>query len=249
MIPRDFLARYVLAKIGLTPNRMTVLGGIFMCIAGYCLARGAETHWYDPGRVGCPWPYWAAWWMIFACAMDMLDGAMAKLCHMSTRFGGILDSTVDRVADIALYAGCMIAFGRVHNTVFEVLALIGLTNAVLISYVKARADAVVGDFTVGFWQRGERMVGFLVGGFSGHMATAIAILSLVAMFSVFDRLLYTYKRCQMLDAGRDEPVPAPFWRKPRGTWWHTGTAALYILLIAFVDVSSFECLRPLFDGK
>jgi hypothetical protein len=100
---RDSLAR-LLIGIGATPNRLTV-AGFFMTIgAGYCLARGASQQlpYFSTGAgpVGW-WPLWAAGFLILASAFDMLDGAVARLGNMSSRFGAILDSVVDRFSDMA----------------------------------------------------------------------------------------------------------------------------------------------------
>lgn len=250
VVLRDLIARK-LPKLGITPNLLTILGTVFTLCAGWTLARGAEQDWSGSS---IPASFWAGWWLILACAMDMLDGAVAKLNNMKTPFGGILDSTMDRISDIAIFGGISVAYGRLGNATFHILALIALTNGVLISYIKARAEPDVPDCGVGYWQRGERMVAVLVGCFSGHISTLIVMMAILPALTVLSRL----RRCYRWQQGRGlsvSPLPTSssgrlaslaFWRYGRGTWPHVAISVVYILALAFVSIAAVDPLARFF---
>jgi CDP-diacylglycerol--glycerol-3-phosphate 3-phosphatidyltransferase len=150
LYPRDAIAHGLL-RIGVRPNHMTVLGMLLTLGAGVSLAAGR--------------PYWSTWFvglLVGAGACDLLDGALAKLGHFESRFGGFLDSVCDRLGDAALYLGPAFYFiarpgdpeaaGR-PNLTLALLACVGLVWAYLISYIKARAETAGGRAGGGFWPR------------------------------------------------------------------------------------------------
>lgn len=225
---RDALAR-ALVRIGVTPNHLTLLGFVVTCGAGYCLARGAfqqVPYFYTgSGPVGW-WPLLAGGFLVLAGAMDMLDGAVARLGNLRTRFGGILDSSVDRFSDMAIFLGCAWCFMQTGNLTGQLLAVLALCNAFLISYVKARAEAIIEDCSVGYWLRGERIAAVLIGCVSGHVAAVLWQLALLSFFTVLRRLDYARRAAAALDGSRPAPRRGPeagllgvlqLWRHPRGS--------------------------------
>jgi len=248
---RDVLA-HILAKVGVTPNMLTVLGVVFTLIAAYILARGAEQTWSGST---IPASVWAAGWLFLACAMDMLDGALARVAGMKTRFGGILDSTMDRISDIAIFGGIALAYGRIGNMTYQLLTMVAMGNAILISYVKARAETEIDDCTVGYWQRGERMVGILIACATAHIATLVTALAFLPMLTVVKRLLHCHRRLTAR-ASDHKPIEAAgsflgslaFWRYARGSWPHTIASAGYITILVLVDIEPSDFLRGLFHN-
>lgn len=141
----------VLVRVGLTPNGMTLAGtagavgfALWLFPTGHLLA-GTLTVW---GFV----------------MLDLLDGAMARALGGGTKFGGVLDSTCDRIADGALMAAiAWYAFEVDDSPALGAAALICLVLGQVISYIKARAEAAGLSANVGLVERAERLIIALVG--------------------------------------------------------------------------------------
>ncbi len=242
---RDRLAR-VLIRCGATPNRITMLGFLLTCGGGYCLARGAsqQVPYFATaeGPVGW-WPLLAAVFLIAAGACDMLDGAVARVGHLGTRSGAVLDSTMDRLSDMAIYIGCFLHYALLDNpsVLYQTLAVIALCNAVLISYIKARAEELIEDCSVGYWLRGERYAAVLIGCACGHVPAVLWQMAISCFFTVWRRITFAMNTLQAIDRGRPRPPHGPaagwrgwfqLWRHPRGSVPYdivTGTHIAYII--------------------
>ncbi|MFQ5805124.1 MAG: CDP-alcohol phosphatidyltransferase family protein [Phycisphaerae bacterium] len=225
---RDMVARG-LVVVGATPNRITVGGFLVTCAAGYCLVRGAShqvPYFYNDVGSASWWPAWAALFLFVAGACDMLDGATARVGNMRSRFGAILDSTLDRLSDMAIFLGCALHFALVGDLTGGVLAVIALCNAFLISYVKARAEEIIEDCSVGYWLRGERFTAVLIGCVTGHVIAVLWLLAVLSLFTVWRRLAHARRAVRCLDRGLPGPPQGPaaglvgrfqLWRGPRGS--------------------------------
>ena len=158
-----------------------------------------------------------------------------------------MDSSLDRISDIAIFGGISLAYARVGNLTFSLLALIALCNAVMISYIKARAECEQeipkGAISTGFWQRGERMVGVLVACFSGHISTLVIMLATLPMLTALRRGYYSWLMSNGKPLPKEGGNPLLFWRHKRGTWPFVIIAAIYILILAFVDIPTFDILK------
>lgn len=243
---RDAVAA-ALVRLGATPNRITLLGLLLTCGAGYALARGASQQVpylaSDPARAG-GWPLVALAFLLLAGACDMLDGAVARIGRLSSRAGAVLDSTIDRFSDMAVYAGCFLHFALLErpNLTYQALAVIALCNAVLISYIKARAENLIADCSVGYWLRGERFAAVLIGCAVGHMPAVLWQMAVSCAFTVGRRLSYALRAVRAAETGRPAPPrgPAPGWtgrlqpwRQPRGSIGYdivTGAHVAYIIV-------------------
>lgn len=223
---RDALARS-LVRCGVTPNALTVAGCLLTCAGGWCLVHGAGhqvPYWRSGAGQASWWPAGAALFLLLAGALDMLDGAVARIGNLRTRFGGILDSTLDRIGDIAIFVGCAAHFTWHANLTYQVLSLLALCNAFLISYVKARAENVVPDCSVGYWLRGERFAAVLIGCAVGHVPAALWVLGTLNVFTMLRRLDHAWRVAQALERGQPLPAPTPRrlallrpWRHARGS--------------------------------
>ena len=241
---RDALAR-VLIRLGITPNHLTLLGFLMTVGAAYCLARGASSQLpYFYSGVGPKgwWPLGAAVFLTLAGACDMLDGAVARIGKLSTRFGAMLDSSLDRFSDMAVYLGCALHFAWQGNITYQLLAILALCGAVLISYIKARAEAEIDDCSVGYWLRGERCAALLISCLSGHVPAMLWQQALSPMFTVWRRLTYTRSALAALEAGRPVPPTGPDagwrgllrpWRYARGSIPYDVVTGLNIAYLVF----------------
>jgi CDP-diacylglycerol--glycerol-3-phosphate 3-phosphatidyltransferase len=173
----------VLVKAGLTPNGMTLIG-----TAG---AIGGAAWLFPTGHL------LAGTFVVWGFVMlDLLDGAMARAQGGGTKFGGVLDSTCDRLADGALMAGISwYAFEVAESPQLGAAALICLVLGQVISYIKARAEAAGLSANVGLVERAERLIIALVGtglqGFGVPYAVDVALWLLVAgsLITVVQRLV------------------------------------------------------------
>ncbi len=137
-------------KIGLTPNKATLLGFLVSIVAAGIIFV---------------YPYWnyilifSAGLILLAGYFDALDGAIARNSHRITAFGGFLDSVLDRYSD-AFMIGCIILVGFPYSVLcVPVIGLIALVGSLLVSYTRARAEAAgAKKMSVGLLERGERMI-------------------------------------------------------------------------------------------
>lgn len=178
-----------LARLGVTPNAVTVVGTVGVVAAALVFfTRG----WWFTGTM-------VIWGFVM---LDLLDGAVARAGGTSSAFGGVLDSTCDRVADAAIFGALAWFFARHDQRWLLLAALLCLVLGTLTSYIRARAEAAGLTATVGIAERAERLIVVLVGtGLSGeHLAVpyvqAIALWLLVgaSAITVGQRLVTVYRQ-------------------------------------------------------
>jgi len=172
-----------LVRLGLTPNAMTYFG-----TAG---AVGFSLWLFPTGHL------LAGTFVVWGFMMlDLLDGAMARAKGGGTKFGGVLDSVCDRIADGALLASiAWYAFEVAENRPPAAAALICRVLCQVVSYIKARAEAAGLSANVGLVERAERLITALVGtgltGFGVPYAVDIALWLLVvgSVITVVQRIV------------------------------------------------------------
>jgi CDP-diacylglycerol--glycerol-3-phosphate 3-phosphatidyltransferase len=146
----------------------------------------------------------AAWLLLLAGFFDMIDGQVARLRGLESKRGAFLDSFTDRWADGAVLAGIAYLTARQGDWLYLGTTLAALVGSLVVSYAKARAESLVGECAVGFWERPERMVLLLAGAFVGYTALKICVIILaVGTFcTALRRLAYTLARLSQTD-GKD----------------------------------------------
>jgi CDP-diacylglycerol---glycerol-3-phosphate 3-phosphatidyltransferase len=143
-----------LARTPVTPNALTVAGTLGVSGSGLGLFPIGELF---PGALVCT---------IFVLT-DMLDGTLARIKGTSGKFGAFLDSTLDRVADAAIFGGLVLWFMR-SDHLLAAVTLYCLVSGFGVSYVKARAEGLGLDCATGLIERPERMlIGLTSVGLSG----------------------------------------------------------------------------------
>lgn len=153
----------VLGKLGLTPNAITIVGFLGTCIAA---AAAAAQLWALAGFL-----------VIAFGIFDLFDGALARATNQASEFGAFLDSTLDRTGENLVYAG--IAFGcAVAGFAWGVgLAALAMATASVVTYTRARAEAVGLHGEVGIAPRPERLVvlalGLAITGFLGGLTAPV----------------------------------------------------------------------------
>lgn len=138
----------------------------------------------------------AAWLLLIAGFFDMTDGRVARLRGMATDSGAYIDSFTDRWADGAPLAGICFLFARKGDWLYLAIGLAALVGSGVVSYAKARAESLIEECTVGFWERPERMVLLIIAGFVGYTALKICVIILAVgtLFTALHRFGYTLKQ-------------------------------------------------------
>ena len=132
-------------RLGLTPNAVTATGAICLVISALYFYPRQEFFW---GTIAIS---------IFALS-DLFDGAMARISQKgASRWGGFLDSTIDRITDSAIMVGLTIALINIDDPLAPI-ALAGLVAGGLVSYVRAKAEALNIECSGGLAERTERLI-------------------------------------------------------------------------------------------
>ncbi len=168
------------------PNLLTVLGALISLLAATALALG----WFIVGGV----------LVLVGGAFDLVDGVVARHHGISTRFGAFLDSTLDRLADMALLLGIAMYYALEGEPGFVLLAGYALVASVLVSYAQARAELVVPGFRVGLLERAERVGILALGALLGLMVPALWIIAIGSTITVIQRFTHAYREMEQIDA-------------------------------------------------
>lgn len=132
---------------GIAPNTLTVIGTLCCVVAGLMFGAG--------------WIHLAGWTLGLTAFFDVIDGAVARRSARATTFGAFFDSTLDRVADAALFGGLAYFFAtspRYGSGWMTAVALVGVSAVQITSYTRAKADALGVDLKgVGALERPERI--------------------------------------------------------------------------------------------
>ncbi len=250
---REYVAAFLI-KLGVTPDAITICGMIITIVSSVYLALGAGDYsGYRAGQHHSWYAFIAAWGIILAAACDILDGAIARNTGHTTAKGAFLDSCTDRISDSAIFIGIAIYYLR-HPEItgafwFVIATMIALSNALTISYTKARAENFIDRCPVGYWQRGERIAGILIGLFCGHIATVMFMLAILAGFTVLRRMIFAARQIHryenklpLLDSSTENLkgiMKLAWWRFRRGTFKYDMVTAFNICLILFIDLQGW----------
>jgi CDP-diacylglycerol--glycerol-3-phosphate 3-phosphatidyltransferase len=227
---------------------VSVAGLLFALCAAACLALGAGHVLPVETASGAPrsgWPPLAGVFLVLAAVADLLDGDLARRGDMQSSYGALLDSTLDRISDIAIFVGCTLYFATLGNLTWVIVSSLGLSEAVLVSYVKARGENFVDELGAGFWQRGERVATLLCGAFFGRMPAALCLLAFFPAFTIWRRM--REGRLKMDGRGTSPVAPrlarcAP-WRQRRSSIPYAG-----LCLAIAIAVLVAPWLHPFFLG-
>lgn len=209
----DAMVRW-LALGHINPNILTVIGVALNVGCGLLFGLG--------------WFFQAGIALIVANLFDMLDGQVARLSGRVTRFGGFLDSSLDRLSDMVIFVGLMVFYARdieSHSTLNVFLAGAGLMGSVMVSYASARAESLIPKCDVGFLRRPERVVLFIIGALSTHpssqnyfanrMPAVLWVLAIGSYWTFAHRMYHTWRELtkESLPVVRDtapvDPITGP----------------------------------------
>jgi phosphatidylglycerophosphate synthase len=134
--------------------------------------------------------------MGIANIFDFIDGKVAHQLEAVSVFGGFWDSVIDRFSDIALFIGLIYLYSRLGRTDYVMITALAMMFAIMTSYTRARAESLIAKCKVGFMERPERIVLFLIGAFTNRMAAVMWVIGVLSVFTVADRIIYTYRQLQ-----------------------------------------------------
>ena len=137
--------------------------------------------------------------IIAAGIFDMLDGLLARKLNKKTKFGGFLDSVVDRLSEAALFIGIIIYYLNVKNGAGVIIAASTLFVAFLVSYLRARASGLLIDCEVGIFTRTERIIVLILGLFFNQLYYALIIILVLSAVTVIQRFFHVRKEAVKLN--------------------------------------------------
>jgi CDP-diacylglycerol---glycerol-3-phosphate 3-phosphatidyltransferase len=189
--------------LGIHPNLLTLIGVLINIWAAYFLA-------VDQFII-------AAIVMIVANIFDFIDGKVAHITGKQSEFGAFWDSTLDRFSDLALFTGLIWLYAVLGRYGYVLVATLALIFSIMTSYARARAESLIDKCKVGFMERPERIVLFMIGALTDRMAGVLWVILVLAIITVSNRIYYTY-----LELNK-KPMPEGllarffFWRDERAT--------------------------------
>ena len=204
---RDYLQKIIyqiinplikgMIKIGITPNIVTTIGLLLNIVAAAMFVEAAMTTSEHCAHqlIG-----WGGGVILFAGLFDMMDGRLARMGNMSSVFGAMWDSTLDRYSELITLGGICLMFVKGDWFWISVVTFAAMIGSVMVSYVRARAEGLGIECKVGFMQRAERVVvtavTAIISGATGNLwwlAGGMILIAVLANITAFWRILHCYK--------------------------------------------------------
>ncbi len=193
----------LLQATGVSPNGLTLIGFLLTVTAALLLAIG----WFITG----------GFVLIIAAVFDMLDGSLARATGQSTKFGAFFDSSIDRYSESVILVALIYYYSNIGNGPLEpVLLAVTLVGSIMVSYTRARAEALDVECKVGILQRPERVILLIIGLLTGWMVPVLWLLAILTNVTVLQRIYDVYKKTigqpltppDPLIQPADQPVPS-----------------------------------------
>ncbi len=190
------LARWLL-KMGISPDAVTVIGTAGVVVGALVF--------YPLGQL-----WWGTLFITAFIFSDVLDGIMARMQDVKSRWGNFLDSTLDRIADGALFAGLAVwFFTGGANVPIAAAALVCLVLGMVVSYARAKAESLGFTANIGIAERAERLVSVLVvTGFTGLGLPHVVLLVTLLLLAVASFITVVQRVVSVRRQALAEPSPA-----------------------------------------
>jgi CDP-diacylglycerol---glycerol-3-phosphate 3-phosphatidyltransferase len=208
------------------PNVLTLVGVLVNVAAAWALGLG---RFLLAGGI-----------MILANIFDFIDGKVAQELSLVSRFGAFWDSTLDRISDLALLVGLIYLYSNLGRTDYVMVAAVTLISSIMTSYARARAESLVAKCKVGFMERPERIVLFMIGAFTNRMAGVLWVILVLSVVTVANRIYYTYLALNGLPEPGSAGLKGLFWRA--FFWRDERTTIPYDLWV--IAILAFVWLTP-----
>lgn len=178
-----------LAARRITPNQVTLAALLLTVLAALGIAAG--------------WPRAGALVLIVASLGDLVDGMLARQTGQSSAFGAFFDSTLDRIGEGAVLAALAYRFALADQPLLVATVVLALLGSLLVSYTRARAEALGVACKVGFMSRAERLVLLIGGLLLGLPGLAVVALAVLSLYTVCERVEHV--RAALSGAAPDAP--------------------------------------------
>ena len=180
----------LLRLLGLNPNLVTILGLLISGVGAYFISAG---QWWIGGLV-----------VLFAGIFDLFDGALARATNSVSRFGALLDSTVDRVSEAVVLLGLLAYYLSRDNDIGSILVYAAIIGSIMVSYLRARSEGLGIDCKVGVMTRPERVALVGIGLCVGHwepraMLLILGVIAVLTAFTAIHRLVHTWRMLKSED--------------------------------------------------
>ena len=171
-----------LVRSRVTPDLLTMIGFVLNLVA-------AALFGLDEYR-------WAGLMVLVAGIFDLLDGQVARTGRTESKFGALLDSTVDRYSEIVVWFGLAVSFIRSGSLWTSSALFFALAGSLMVSYVRARAEGLGEECKIGFMQRPERVIALGVGGVVGVIGLTFAAwtIAILSNITVLERVFYVRRQ-------------------------------------------------------
>jgi CDP-diacylglycerol--glycerol-3-phosphate 3-phosphatidyltransferase len=161
--------------LGIRPNTVTLIGLMGTIGCAVLIALGHMT--------------WAGILLLIMGPVDAMDGALARLRNEASEWGAFVDAVTDRYSELFLFLGFLIYYMLHANAAGVILAYLAAAGSVLVSYIKARADASKLDANVGLLTRVERYIVLIPGLIFNLPLLVLIIIAVLANFTAMQRIL------------------------------------------------------------
>lgn len=168
-----------LLGVRVRPNQLSLLGLVGSALAAVAFAG-------DYRRLG-------GVLLALAGALDILDGALARVSGQVSPFGAFLDSVLDRYSDLLVLGGLLVLFARLGRPGDVLATVLALMGTVMVSYTRARAESVGVECRVGLMERGERLLVLIAGALLGVLVPAIWVVAVGANATAIHRIVHTWR--------------------------------------------------------
>lgn len=175
----DKIAAFLI-RLGLKPNIITISGLIGNIIAAILIGSGQL--------------FWGGVLAMLVGPFDALDGAMARLKNEPSKYGSFIDSVTDRYDELVLLSGLLIHFIMVDEWIGCVLVYFAAAGSVMVSYVRAKAEALGYSAKVGILTRVERYLILIPGIILGKPMISLAIIALLGNITAIQRFYFVRKQ-------------------------------------------------------
>ena len=210
---RDFLQKAIYAvinplikgliKLHITPNMITTLGFIGNIVATASFIYAALSFQAGNQTTALAHVAWGGATILFAGLFDMIDGRLARLGNMSTTFGAMWDSVLDRYSELISLFGVVLIFLLNGDFWLGVVSFTAMIGSIMVSYIRARAEGLNIECKVGIMQRPERVVVLaltaIITGITSNLqwlAGGMILIAILANITAFWRVAHCYKALQ-----------------------------------------------------
>ncbi|MCJ7624256.1 MAG: CDP-alcohol phosphatidyltransferase family protein [Anaerolineaceae bacterium] len=169
-------------RLGVKPNTITLFGLIGHGAAAFLLATGRIT--------------WGGILILIIVPLDALDGTMARLRGHPTKFGAFIDSVTDRFAEIVIFGGLLLYYLQEQNQVSIILVYLSIAGSIMVSYTRARAEALGFSVKIGILSRFERYLILIPALILNYPIVALWILAIMTNITALQRIIYVRRNYQ-----------------------------------------------------